>query len=383
MRAALLASLLVVSCIDHEDLGENYDHRAPAADPGAQPPGAQAPIDLDRANVPLASAISASCGLDAAGGVHCWGSNIDGALGSGASDASFHTDALAAKGLDHGVASIAGGDQTFCAVLGDGSVRCWGNAPNVAGPVPRSVSGLSAIARVAVGNGFACALDMHGAARCWGAGGAGQLGDGNTEDRDAPVLVATPEPLVDIAASPWSGFACAVTNAGKVACWGQGHGGQLGVGDATDRAVPTNVVGVDGAISIALGSGFACTALHDGGVMCWGADDEAQLGGGKAGAEPGARRVDGVKDALALALGERHACALSRAGSVTCWGAAYDGAIPGQTALAPPTEVLSSSFAAIAIAAGYQSTCALSSSRHVRCFGSAGISWSADADFAL
>jgi alpha-tubulin suppressor-like RCC1 family protein len=327
--------------------------------------------------------VSASCALDASGGVHCWGSNLDGALGSGASDGSFHTDALGTTGLDHGVASVAGGNQTFCAVLADGSVRCWGNAPTDAGPVPHVVAGLSGVARVAVGDGFACALDVHGATRCWGAGGAGQLGDGNTDDRSAPALVATADPFVDIAASPWSGFVCAVDVAGKVACWGQGHGGQLGVRDEEDRAVPATVLGVDAAASVSAGSGFACAVLRDGGVACWGADDEAQLGRGTAGSDPSARRVAGVSGASAVALGERHACVLLGDGSVTCWGAAYDGAIPGQTTLAPPTQVLPPSFGAVAIAAGYQSTCAISSSRHVRCFGSAGLSWSADADFAL
>jgi alpha-tubulin suppressor-like RCC1 family protein len=281
--------------------------------------------------------------------------------------------------------ALSGGNQSYCAVLGDGALRCWGNLPAGKVAEPSVVAGIDPdIARVTVGDGFACALDRHGHARCWGAGSAGQLGNRATDDRPQPKeVVAAGEPLLDISASSFSAFACGVGTSGRVFCWGSGAGGQLGR-VAQDSALPVPVEGLAGpAVSVATGSFFACALLRSGGVACWGANDAGQLGTGSAGSDSIPLLVGGVEKVIALALGEQHACALVADGSVVCWGAGYGGAIPGQPAIAKPTEVIPASFGATAIAAGYQSTCALAKGGRVRCFGSAGISWSADASFTL
>ncbi len=388
MRSGAILLLGLVACVNRAEAGSFLpDEKAPshAARDEDAPDAAEAPneIDLARATTPLATAVSASCALDAHGGAHCWGSNLDGALGTGAIDASFRSEPVPVRGLDHGVASLAGGNRAFCAVLEDGSVRCWGNLADARRAEPTVVPGIVETARISIGDGFACALDTHGHAKCWGAGGAGQLGNRSTDDRETPQKVISDEPFIDLSASPYSAFVCGVTASGRVLCWGSGEGGQLGR-DERNRAVPAPVDGFVGdAVAIATGAFFACAVLKGGGVSCWGRGDEGQLGGGAPDGSYAPRRVPGIGSATAIALGERHACALMADGSVVCWGAAYGGAIPGQKTIAPPTNVLLAGSGITSIAAGYQSTCARTKSLRVTCFGSAGISWSADTSFTL
>jgi alpha-tubulin suppressor-like RCC1 family protein len=91
---------------------------------------------------------------------------------------------------------IAAGDQHTCALLGSGSVQCWGT--NFVGQLghgntvtigddelPSSVSTVDVgapVTRIATGHWHTCALLDIGSLRCWGAGDDGRLGYGNTSD---------------------------------------------------------------------------------------------------------------------------------------------------------------------------------------------------------
>ena len=95
-------------------------------------------------------------------------------------------------GLDRTAVAIAAGELHTCAVLDDGSVRCWGSgadgrlgygnvasigdteSPAAAGPVSLGI-GRSAVA-ITAGDSHTCALLDDGSVRCWGQGRSGQLG---------------------------------------------------------------------------------------------------------------------------------------------------------------------------------------------------------------
>jgi len=55
--------------------------------------------------------------------------------------------------------------------------------------MPSPVSGLTTATSVATGQAHACAVTAAGGVVCWGQNDQGQLGDGTTTPRDAPVGV--------------------------------------------------------------------------------------------------------------------------------------------------------------------------------------------------
>ena len=166
-----------------------------------------------------------------------------------------------------------------------------------------------------------CALDGAGALFCWGGNFAGQLGDGTTTDRAAPVPVAgMGSGVAWVSAGDTS--TCAVRTSGAVSCWGRNDRGQLGDGTMNASATPVAVSGLpSGVARVRVGIAHACAVTTGGGVKCWGANDSGQLGDGTKTSSPVPVDVVGLSSGIAdVALGEDYTCALTTSGGVKCWG---------------------------------------------------------------
>jgi serine/threonine-protein kinase len=101
----------------------------------------------------------------------------------------------------------------------------------VNGPTFTGLTGLAA-------SGYASCIVASGVAYCWGSNEFGQLGDGTTIDRDAPVAVA----LANVAQiRVGHDFACALDTSGALYCWGDNSWGQIGIGTRSRSLVPTEV----------------------------------------------------------------------------------------------------------------------------------------------
>ena len=152
-----------------------------------------------------------TCALLADSTVRCWGSNNRGQLGDG-TKTDWHTP-VAVSGLT-GAVAIAGGSSSVCVLRNDGTVRCWGlNGSGQLGDgtatnrlTPVTVSGLSnAVAISSHGFGsYTCALLADGTGRCWGANFQGQLGDSNfgVEALTPVVVPAMRSPLLPVSFTP-------------------------------------------------------------------------------------------------------------------------------------------------------------------------------------
>lgn len=65
-----------------------------------------------------------ACAVTLAGGAKCWGDNSMGQLGDGTTTARLTP--VDVTGLTSGVAEIAAGSNFTCAVLTNGTIKCWG-----------------------------------------------------------------------------------------------------------------------------------------------------------------------------------------------------------------------------------------------------------------
>ena len=230
-----------------------------------------APVDvvgLSSGVKAVAGSVDSSCALTAAGGVKCWGSNRFGGLGDGTTtNRSAPVDVV---GLSSGVTAITVG----CALTSAGGVKCWGGSYGLT-PVDVFAPGSGVVAIT-----HTCALTSAGGVKCWGRNDRGQVGDGTTLDRAAPVDVVGLTSGVT-AVSAWGGHACALMSAGGVKCWGENDFGQVGDGTVVDRPAPVGVAGLSsGVTAISVGVLHTCALMRDGGVKCWGASGVGQLGDG-------------------------------------------------------------------------------------------------------
>ncbi|HJL28464.1 MAG TPA: hypothetical protein RMI62_05310, partial [Polyangiaceae bacterium LLY-WYZ-15_(1-7)] len=358
-----------------------------------------------------------SCARKSDGSVHCWGSGSNGRLGNGARDDS--ASPVQVTGLT-GVAQISLGRGHACARLGDGTVSCWGAGSSRQlgqgeeqrrdSNTPVSVSGVTGATEVAAGGNHSCAVTGSGV-MCWGQNDAGQVGNGesgsgtyapspvavtgltNVTDLDldtrrscallgdgnvqcwgynnytAKLLAVgseegnVPTPTAVQGVSNAARFdtgethACAVTNDGKLVCWGSAGNGKLGNGDARSLHVAAEVIPAIAQLSaepssldefpaaegeleltrgISVGSHQVCGVKEDGQVFCFGQGSDGRLGLGSTRANPssGDMHVPGISDAVQVSTGLGRSCALRKNGTVACWGR-----IDGQVSTSLPMAI--------------------------------------------
>lgn len=179
----------------------------------------------------LSSDGTAFCALRRTREVACWSRRPDTIISQGGSlgqlaIATWLTDPVATAIL--GVSDAVALSGT-CALLQAGTVTCWSfRQPTAGGPVVgpgQPVAGVTDavdLAAMSVSGGHSCAVIRDGSVRCWGANGAGELGDGTTASSTAPVRVAGITDATDVAVG--YGFSCARLADASIRCWGQRTG---------------------------------------------------------------------------------------------------------------------------------------------------------------
>lgn len=262
---------------------------------------------IDSGSTPLANVVAVtngaghSCALLANGRAKCWGSNADGQLGDGTrttpvSPANAVFVKTSSTAVMQNIRAIAAGDRHTCALLADGTARCWG--ANDAGQVtghpgndiltPASVAGGVAIA---AGEHHTCVLGTSVSATCWGWNSSGELGPTDASGQHTFAVSA-----VGIAAG--DSHSCAVKANGTMACWGANASGQLGNQSGASSTSPVTVkelvtiecpgigtlctvaMTLGNMIAIDTGGAHSCAIRADGQPYCWGADGAGQLGDG-------------------------------------------------------------------------------------------------------
>lgn len=141
----------------------------------------------------------------------------------------------------------------------------------------------SGIAAVAAGRQHSLALDLSGNIWAWGDNTYGQIGVAISPDTirnaiSSPVKVwdasVQGTGAVAIIAGGWSSYALLAD--GRCVAWGRNQRGQLGLGDTLNRDIPT-ALALTGVRILAAGDAHAVTVI-DGNIFAWGDDTKAQLG---------------------------------------------------------------------------------------------------------
>ena len=238
------------------------------------------------------------------------------------------------------VAKAAAGAYHSLVVVEGGAVYMWGN--NYRGQlglgdhgagfpgsgsrnVPTVVPGVDEVVAVAAGSQHSFVLSRDGTAMACGRNSGGQLGLGDTDDRDTFTVVAGLRGVVDIDAG--ENHTIAVTTEGGLYTWGQGlaigHGGD----NTTRRLVPTKVTGggIDEAfvVQVAAGRDHSMAMTTTGELYAWGEGGSGQLGHGGKEHLAVPRVVDGIGGAVVgMAGGSTHSLVTTTEGRVLAFGSA-------------------------------------------------------------
>lgn len=180
-------------------------------------------------------------------------------------------------------------------------------------PYPVLVRELTGVKAIAAGAGHSLALLGDGTVRAWGDNARGQLGDGTTINRDRPVVVKGVTNAVAIAAG--SSFSLAVRADGTVMEWGGG----IQTGDARTRHTPALVVGARGVRSAVAGLWNVAAITQTGDVMTWGESAHFETGRGVQGSLPPGL-VKGPIGARSLASATNQTIVVTESGRIWTWG---------------------------------------------------------------
>lgn len=238
------------------------------------------PVRVD--GVPALAGVSAgglhTCGWTAGGDAWCWGDNRYGQLGD---ESRLTPVAPVAVAGPYSFDAIDAGLNTTCGVT-EHRIACWGD--NRTGVVPRPDSVVSeptitmesdSLSSVAVGQSHVCALATSGAVYCWGKNDVGQVGDGTTDARTAPVRVVQAVGWQSIDSGPRSTHTCARDGLGAVFCWGENQWAQSGVEANGSVLLPTLIATPRTYSAVSVGQVMSCSLDSLGGAFCWGSARQA------------------------------------------------------------------------------------------------------------
>jgi alpha-tubulin suppressor-like RCC1 family protein len=329
-----------------------------------------------------------ACAVLWEGTIQCWGDNSHGELGYVGVDKTGATP-VSVAGITNALAVAAGSSDT-CALLRDGTVRCWGSNLNGAFgktplnivPAPIPIPGLTNATSIVNRGSHYCALLPGGTIECWGLNGSGELGNGTHVPlpySDRPV----PEPVAVIGITNATALAaggvhtCALLRSGSVKCWGLNLAGELGIGKLGKPELckgtwaascsPVEVQGITNAVAIAANSEYSCALLKDATISCWGA---FPLGTRRLPESSIPRPVLGITNAAAIAAGGGHICALLRGGTVKCWGINRRGQLGNGTVTDSEVPVAVKGLSsATSVSVGLDNSCALLNDGSIRCWG--------------
>lgn len=186
---------------------------------------------------------------------------------------------------------------------------------------------------IAAGQRHSLALKPDGTVWAWGTNTNGQLGDGTTTQRNAPVQVCLTysggsctqylSAITSIAAA--GSYSLARKSDGTVWAWGDNTWGQLGNGTNDQKLVATQVTGITTATTVAAGTSHSIAVVTGGALVAWGANDSGQLGNNSTTTSTTPVSVNTLTNVTGISAGGTHSLAVDSSGNVYAWGSNSQG----------------------------------------------------------
>ena len=334
-------------------------------------------LNSNQANALVTKVIYISAGsyhsiaVNSNGDLYSWGWNGQGQLGNGT-----NTDSnvplpvrtagtpMAGKKIVH----VSTGGNFYkgssLALSSEGKVYSWGandqgqlgngTATNSNLPVEVKTEGTpmecKKIVQISAGGAHSMALDSEGNIYAWGWGGEGQLGNGENNNSNVPILVKKEgtglegKTIKKVMAGGM--FSMVLTSDGSLYSWGKNNYGQIGDGTTNNYnlavAVKTEGTPMAGktVVDFSISNEHTVALTSDGQIYAWGRNESGQLGNGTntASTLPVAVRTAGTpfagKKAVQVVAGGwegAHSLALGTDGTVYSWGRNLNGQLGDQT----------------------------------------------------
>jgi len=232
--------------------------------------GSVFPVPTEVPGLPLVAEVEAglyhALALTTGKRLYAWGENGFGQVGVPGNSFKPPTAVAGLPSID--VVDFCAGQSHSVALLAGGTVWTWGNNAQgqlgdgtqgtvTATAIPRQVPTLSGVTAVACGAFHTLALLGDGSVRAWGDNGNGPLGNGDApNDSDVPVVVQGLTGASIVAVSALGGTSLALDASGNLYAWGLNNVGQLGIDASGDsdggtflqRTTPVQVLSTGGTI---------------------------------------------------------------------------------------------------------------------------------------
>jgi len=280
----------------------------------------------------ISCGLHSTCGIKDDHSLWCWGRNYFGQLGIGAQIPDY---------TDYSEPQRVGQDNDWlwinvwrihaCAIKSNGYLYCWGGneygqlglGDTVNRNVPVEVGGMWKT--VATGNSHTCGVKSDGTLWCWGWNWYGQLGIGewgyvypNPEYYTLPQSV-TGETRWKEVATGWS-HTCAIATDSTLWCWGNNYFGELGIGEKGNTNVPLISALSSGWDKVSAGESQSCGHRDDSLVYCWGHNRDGRLGTGDYLDRRVPEKIAMEKPIKTFTVGRYHACVIDMGNRLYCFG---------------------------------------------------------------
>ena len=178
--------------------------------------------------------------------------------------------------------------------------------------------------KIAVGGNHNLALKTDNTLWTWGSNNVGQLGNGNNINSNIPIKIGNATNWSQIAAGVSGDHSLAIKTDGTLWAWGYNFYGQLGDGTSANRNAPIQI-GVDADWSyISAGLHYSLALKTNGTIWAWGRNNSGQLGIGSNLAPNDIKliptQVGTATDWVKIIAGDAHSLAIKANGTLWAWG---------------------------------------------------------------